>query len=191
MSSLRDKMNKMKSSDEVAKKRGLSLLEKKFCYEFIKDRKVKASAERVGITRQAGHSYLKKKRVLDFIRHLEEKLTLSALDNEPELLKGQRAIWANSNFRDYFDENDRFIGFKNLTRAQASCIKKVNFGHTPDGVIYIKSIELHDADRSNEILARPFGLFEKISIDLSVMEMMEPEDIERLSKKYGWGSDND
>lgn len=94
--------------------------------------------------------------------------------------------------RDYFRKdksgNDVFIGFENLTRAQASCIKKVKIKPGEHGNEI--ALELYDADRSNEILAKPHGIYEKINIDLSLLDLIDPKDIEKLSKKYGWDNEN-
>ncbi|EPW7384743.1 TPA: terminase small subunit [Vibrio cholerae] len=177
-------LDKLKNCDEYATDRGLTAAEKKFCYEYVRDYCITKASERAGITRQGAHKMLNRERVKDFIEHLNERNHLSSLENEPKMLKGQRLIWANSNMADYFKDGC-FVGFENLTRAQSSCIKKIKIKPNEWGTEI--SIELYDADRSNEILAKPHGVYEPIKIDLSLLDMIDPDDIEKLSKKYGWG----
>lgn len=180
-------LQKLKDSDTYARDRGLTANEKKFCYEYAHNLDVKLSAKKCGLSWQNGYKMIKRARVLDFVDYLKEVNGLASLEHEAERLKGQRVIWSQANMRDYFDENNKFVGFENLTQAQASCIKKFKVKPTKLGNEY--QIELYDADRSNELLARPHGLFNEIKVDLSLLELISPEDIEKLRIKYGWDFD--
>ena len=189
MSRISKQLEKLKTAEEVADNKNLTAKEKLFCYQYVIDRNVSRAAERANITRRGAQMMIKRERVLEFIEHLDMRDYMSSLENEPKMLKGQRTIWANSNMADYFKIGSNglpdFVGFQNLTRAQSSCIKKFKVKPNEFGVEVV--MELYDADRSNEVLARPHGLYEQIKIDLSLLDMLDPKDIEKLSKKYGWG----
>jgi hypothetical protein len=104
---------------------------------------------------------------------------------EPRLLKGAMMNISLANIADYVDENGKFKGFKDLSRMDMARIKKFENKPTKFGD-HVK-IELYDKVDALKTLAAQHGLFDKIKIDMSLLDMVDVEDIEMLSTKYGWG----
>lgn len=187
-------LDKLKSAEEFAEDRGLSENEKRFAYEYIKDRSTSKAAERARVSTRTGQRALNKSRVKDFIEHLESRRYMAGMASEPEQLKGQMQIWANSNMQDY-SRIKNMEDIENLTRAEASCIKKIKCKtkYNEKGELEEQEVtlELYDAVKANETLGKPHGIYEQIKIDLSLLDFVSPEDLEMLRKKYGLdGNDN-
>lgn len=143
-----------------------------------------ATAKQLGISRSSLYQQLNDETVKATIDMITNSLTMADIKNEPALLKAWMMNVVLADMGDYFDTQNRFIGWENLTAAQRARIKEfeVKNGQYGQNV----KIKLHDAMKANELLAKQHGIYNEISINLGLADVIDCEDFEYLNAKYGW-----
>lgn len=165
-----------KNIDEILEDLEIKGKVTKFVKEFVIDFKPEQAAKRAGYkSPKHGFALIKKDEVLNAIRALLDINNADELVSAP-MLRGQMALYAQSNIADYFDSDGTFKGFDAIPTSKASCIQSFHKKFDKEGRPEFK-ITLYDAMKANELMGRVHQIYEKPNEDPKEFDDMSIDEI--------------